>query len=75
MVLLFFNCLANDKILHRTELKAFADDKSDVSKMMIFVYDWVENIVGEKAQFLLFPKCFQKALVRVVKIRDCVVKC
>ena len=34
--------------------------------MMIFVTDWVENImvIGENAgyqQFLLFPQCFQKA--------------
>ena len=51
---LLFSCnfLPNDKILHWTQLKAFADNKLDVSKM-ISVYDWVENIVGkrEKAGF------------------------
>ena len=30
-----------------TTLKAFADDKSHFSKMMISVFDLVENIVGK----------------------------
>ena len=47
---------------------------------MISVYDWLKNIVGKRENagyqhFLLFPKCFQTVLVRVVKTRDCVVKC
>ena len=47
-----------------TKLKVFADDKSDVTKMMISVYDRVENIVGKGENagyqhFLLFPQCFQ----------------
>ena len=46
---------------------------------MIPVFDRLENIVrkGESAgyqHFLLFPQCFQKGSVRVVKSRDCVVK-
>ena len=43
-----FNTLPNDKILDWTKLKAFADDKLDVAKIMISVYDWVENIVGKE---------------------------
>ena len=36
--------------------------------MMIFVLDWVEDIVGKRENavdqhFLLFPQCFQKASV------------
>ena len=36
-----------DKILDQTKLKAFADDKLDVTKMIISVFDRVENIVGK----------------------------
>ena len=57
--------LPNDKISALTKLKAFADDKFTVAKLMIPVFDRVENIVvkGENASyqhFLLFPECFQK---------------
>ena len=54
--------------------------KTIVLKMMIFVFDRVENIVekGENAgyqHFLLFPQCFLKgSFDRVVKNRDCVGK-
>ena len=45
-------------------LKAVADEKLDVTKPMIFIYDWVENIVRKEENagfqhFLLFPRCFQ----------------
>ena len=48
-----------------TKLKAFADDKLNVAKKMIYRFNWVENIVGKGEiaryeQFLLFPQCFQK---------------
>ena len=57
---IMFSPLPEDKILDWTELKAVANDKLDVAKIMISVYDRVENIVekGENAgyqQFLLFP--------------------
>ena len=60
-----FNSLPIDKILDRTKLKAFADDKLNVAKMIIFLLDRIENIVkkGENAgyqHFLLFQQCFQK---------------
>ena len=47
-------------------MKAFADDKINLTQMIISVFDRVENIVGrgENAgyhHFLLFPQCFQKA--------------
>ena len=45
------------------KLEALADDKSDVAKMTITVFDRVENAVGKgenagDQHFLLFPQCF-----------------
>ena len=36
-----------DNILDQTKLKAFADNKLNVTKMIISVFDTVENIVGK----------------------------
>ena len=52
--------LPNYKILAMSKLKAFADNKFSVAKMMIFVLDWVENLLGKGENagyqhFLLFP--------------------
>ena len=41
------NLFPHNKILDRTKLKAFADDKLNVTKMIISVFDKVENIVGK----------------------------
>ena len=62
------NHVTNDKNFDFSEFKAFADDNSNVTQMMQFNSDMVENIVrkGENAgsqHFLLFPQCFQKAFV------------
>ena len=63
-----------------TKLKAFADDKLNVAKIMIFLFDRAENTVGkgENASyqhFLLFPQCFPKlSCLGVVKSRVCMVK-
>ena len=46
-----FNPFPHDKILDQAKLKAFADDKLNVTKMMS-LFD---------TPFLLFPQCFQKA--------------
>ena len=59
------NPLPNDKILDETKLKAFADDKLNIVKMMNSLYNRVENTVGkgENAGYqhlLLFPQCFPK---------------
>ena len=48
-----------------TKLKAFADNKLDVAKMKISLFDRVENTVGKGENagyqhFLLFPQCFSK---------------
>ena len=44
-------------------LKAFAYDESNIAKMMITLFDSVENTVGKGENagyqhFLLFPQCF-----------------
>ena len=41
------NQLPDDKLLDWSKLKAFADDKLNVTKMIISVFDRVENIVGK----------------------------
>ena len=43
----WFNLFPHDKILDQTKLKAFADDKLNVIKMIISVFDRVENIVAK----------------------------
>ena len=60
--------------LYRTKLKAFEDDKINVTQELKFELRRVENIVakGENAgnqHFLLLSQCFQKAsLTRSLKI-------
>ena len=39
--------IPNDKILVWTKLKAFAEGKLDVAKIMISFYDMIKNIVGK----------------------------
>ena len=60
-----FNSLPNNKILDLSKLKAFADDKINVTQKMKIKLGRVENIVGKgenagHQHFLLFPQCFQK---------------
>ena len=59
------NPLLNNKISDVTKLKAFADDKLNVARMMIPLVDRVENTVGKgenagNQHFLFFSQCFQK---------------
>ena len=42
-----FNSLPNDKVLDWSKLKAFADDKLNVTKELKFVLGREENIVGK----------------------------
>ena len=61
-----FYLFPHDNILEETKLKAFADDKLNVTKIIISVYDRVENVVGKGENagyqhFLLFPQCFGNA--------------
>ena len=60
-------------------MKAFTDDKINVTKTLKFVLGWIENTVGtgEKTgyqHFLFFHNIFKGFLYRVVKSRECVVK-
>ena len=55
-----FNSLPNDKILDWSNLKAFADDKINVTENLKFVLGRTENIMGKGENagyqhFLLFP--------------------
>ena len=73
------NSLPNDKILDLTKLKAFADDKLNVTKMTVFLFNREENCGKRRKcwlpEFSLFPTVFSKAFFpRVVKSQDCVVK-
>ena len=56
----FINPLQNNKILDVTKLKAFADNKLNMTKTMISLFERVENSVGKGENagyqhFLLFP--------------------
>ena len=56
--------LPNDKMLGWSILKAFAEDKLNVTKELTFVLEKEENIVGKgenagNQYFLLFLQCFQ----------------
>ena len=42
------NPLPNGKILDRSKLNAFADNKIDIIEMMVFISDTVENIVEKE---------------------------
>ena len=58
--------MPNEKVLDWPKLKAFTDDKINVTEKLNFVEGRVENIVGKGENggdqyFLLFPQCFQKA--------------
>ena len=60
------NPFPNDRVLDMTKLKAYADDNLNVAKMMIYLFNRVENTVGKGENagyqhFLLFPQCFQKS--------------
>ena len=59
------NSFPHKKSLDQTKLKAFADDKLNVTKVIISVFDRVENIVGKgeiasTSNFSFFPQCFQE---------------
>ena len=62
---MYYNSLPNDKILDWSKLKAFADNKINVTEKLNFLLERVENIVGKGENagyqhFLLFPQCFQQ---------------
>ena len=57
---LFGKGLTNDKILVLSKLRTLADNKLNIAKMIISIFDRYENIVGKgenagNQHFLLFP--------------------
>ena len=46
-MLAHFNPYPHNKILDQTKLVAFVDNKLNVTKMIVSVFDRVENIVGK----------------------------
>ena len=57
--------IPNEKNLNCSKLKAFADDKINMTEKLKFVLGRVENIVGKGENagyqhFLLFSQCFLK---------------
>ena len=63
--MMMINLLPDDKILDWSKLKALADDKLKVAKMMIVLFNRAEYTVGKGENagyqhFLLFPQCFPK---------------
>ena len=46
-VVFIFNSLPNDKILDWSKIKAYADDKINVTEKLNFVLGRVSNIVGK----------------------------
>ena len=71
----------NNKTVNESTMKLFAEGKINMSEKLKFVMERVENIVGKGENagyqhFLLLAQCFSKTFfLRVVKSRDCVVKC
>ena len=75
-----YNLLSTDKILDRSELKAFADDKIIVTKRLKFGMRKGGKHCGKRRKcwlpaFSPFPTMFSEGyLLSVIKRRDCVVK-
>ena len=73
------NPLPDDTISGLPKLKAFANDKSNVTQNIKVVFHRIENIAGKEENaghqhFLLFPQCFPRAFfLQRVKSRHCVV--
>ena len=70
VIYIHFNFLPKNKIFERSKLKAFSEEKKNVTEKLKFVLGRVQNIVrkGENAgenvgykHFLFFPQYFQKA--------------
>ena len=74
------NPLSDDKILGLSKVKAFADDKRNVSQNIKAVFHRIENIVGKEENagyqhFLIFPhnvfiKAFSSSASKVVIVSE-----
>ena len=71
-----FNSFPHNKIFDQTKLKAFADNKLNVTKMIISVFDRVETLWGKEkllVQAISFPTIFLKGFFsRPIKRCHCV---
>ena len=61
----YLNCLPSYQIMDLTKLKAFADGKLNIARVMISLFDRVKNTVGKGENagyhhFLLFVQYFPK---------------
>ena len=54
------NFAPSDKVTDRSKLKAFADDKMNVTDIMNIGLGKLENIVEIEKILAPFPQCFQK---------------
>ena len=61
-----FNSLANSKVSDVINLKAFADHKLNIARMMISLFDREDNAGCQ--HFLLFPQCFPKPSLGSLKV-------
>ena len=64
----YIKALQNNKISDCSTLKAFVDDKLNIFKMMISIFDRLENTVGKRRKcwfpaFSPFPTVFSKAFL------------
>ena len=72
--------LPHNKIVHWSILEVFADDNSNVAKMINFVFGKREIIMGKGENagyqhFLFFPQCITKCFfLGFIKSLDCMVK-
>ena len=64
------NSLSNDKNLDVTKLKAFADEKLDVAKMMISLFDRVEHCGKRRKCWLPAFSPFPTVLCKVSYLRS-----
>ena len=65
------NSLPNNQILGWAKLKAFANNKINVTEILKFALERVENIMGKGENpgyqhVLLLPQCFQKVFQGIV---------
>ena len=62
-----FNSLSKNKVLHKSKLKVFADDKINVNEKLKFVLQQVEKTLWEKEKMLYSNGFFPRSLkVRIV---------
>ena len=61
------NSLPNDKIMDRSKLKTFADNKLKATENLKFVLERVENIVGKGENAAWFP-AFSPFSINVFKM-------